>query len=152
MCRGRTDEWDCVSICTFLFTPPPSLFLQIKPSQDPGFHAPLSGSTQRPDQRPRAGGGTRHIISLAGRLLGAGLMDCGPSARTGSAGYSLPPWSLRSSSSAWSLRSHGSRSSFWLRSSLYLAPFQATRLLRSGAAASVLSGVVCGRASRRICL
>lgn len=97
----RTDEWDCVSICTFLFTPP--LFLQIKPSQDPGFHAPFSGPTQRPDSRPLAGGGTRHVISLARRLLGAGLMDCGPSARTGSVGYSRPPWSLRSSSSAWSL-------------------------------------------------
>lgn len=85
------------------------IYFQIKPSPYPGFHAPLSGSTQRPDQRPPAGRGTRHIISLAGRLRGAPLMDPRPSATTGSVGYSLPPWSLRFwrrlfSSSAWSLR------------------------------------------------
>lgn len=61
-----------VSQSAHFYLPPPPLFLQIKPSQDPGFHAPLSGSTQRPDQRPLAGRGTRHIISLARRLLGVG--------------------------------------------------------------------------------
>lgn len=90
MCaERRTDERDRVSICTVLFTPPP-----LSPNESlPGSW--FSCSALRVHTKARL---ARHIIGLA-----RGLMGCGPSARTGSVGDSLPPWSRRSSSSAWSL-------------------------------------------------
>lgn len=102
----------CLNLHIFIYTPPTFFFSsKLSPPRILVFLLRSLGPHKGP-----ARGRWRHIISLARRLLGAGLMDSGPSARTGSVGYSLPPWSPRSSSSAWSLRER------W-KPLLLLAPF-----------------------------
>lgn len=84
MCAGgRTDECDCVSICTVLLHPTltttPTHRLQTKPWF---FAFRSSGPHKGPSRGHGAGGGARHIISLPRRLCRAGLMDSRPSAQT----------------------------------------------------------------------